>query len=90
MFSVLRNRHTHQSWMRECGCDYCRFINGDYVEAKLRLHKIKKRINYYDNLWNLTETEMHSMMGVESSLWAQKQLVFMLKQHKQELKEEVL
>ena len=51
LFSILRNRHTHQCWRKECDCEYYLFINGPYVREKLKLHSIKKHLNRLDNYW---------------------------------------
>jgi len=45
---ILRNRHTHNC-NKECGCEYCRFITGDYVKTKRRLHRMKQYLRHYDN-----------------------------------------
>jgi len=85
LLETLRNRHTHQCWRKECGCEYCRFINGDYVNAKLGLHQLKKRIRYYENIWNLTDHEMHAMMSVEMQANLKKFQIKMMKAHKKDL-----
>ena len=87
---ILRNRHTHQCWRKECSCEYCQFINGQYVSEKLALHQLKKRIRYYESIWMLTDTEMHGMMGVESRAAVQKWRIKALKQHKKELQTNIL
>lgn len=48
LLTIVRNRHTHNC-NKECGCEYCRFITGDYIQNKLRLHRLKKDLRYYDN-----------------------------------------
>lgn len=90
MLLILRYSHTHQCWRKECGCEYCRFINGQYIGEKLRLHAIKKRIRYYEQLWALTENEMHGMLGVESLAAVQKWRIKELKGHKKEMQTHVL
>ena len=90
LFGVLRNRHTHNSWRRECRCEYCRFITDLYTTERLRLHQIKKRINHYEYLWNLTESEMHVMLSLEMRRNDQVKRLFALKDHKNELKENIL
>ena len=52
LFPLLRNQHAHNACRGECFCTYCTFIRGEYVNAKLRLHKIKKRLRYYE--WVIT------------------------------------
>jgi len=49
LLSILRTKHTHQCWRRECDCEYCQFINGQYVDAKLNLHWSKVRLKIIDN-----------------------------------------
>ena len=46
---IVRNRHTHQCGYDECRCEYCQFINVDYVSTKLRLHRLKRNLRHYDN-----------------------------------------
>lgn len=87
---ILRNRHTHQCWRKECGCEYCRFINGEYVNAKMVLHQLKKRVRHYEYLFYLTDTEMHSMMSVEMLAARQKAAIKCLKKHKKALQTNVL
>ena len=87
---ILRLRHTHQCWRKECSCEYCRFINGQYVGEKMKLHQMKKRIRHYEYLFNLTEYEMHSMVSVEMRAAMQKHRIRALKDHKKELQKEIL
>ena len=90
LLSILRTKHTHQCWRRECDCEYCQFINGQYVDAKLNLHRIKKRINFYEYIWNLTEEEMFGMMSIQMRHGQQKQYIRNLKELKKELQGNVL
>lgn len=87
---LLRQRHTHQCWKRECNCDYCRFINGEYVDAKLLLHKTKKRIRHYEYLYDLKWNEESHLINLE--MWAArlKTQVCVFKQHKKDLQKEIL
>lgn len=87
---ILRQRHTHQCWRKECSCDYCRFINGKYVDEKLRLHAMKKRIRKYENLFYLTEDDTFGMLGVESSAAIQRLYIKELKEQKKDLQKEIL
>jgi len=48
LLSLLRHQHTHQSHKKECFCEYCSFIRTEYTDSKIALHRIKKRIDYYD------------------------------------------
>ena len=90
MLLILRYRHTHQCWRKECSCDYCRFINGQYVNTKLALHHTKKRIRFYEQVFYLTENETYDMIGVESRAAVQKMRINELKEHKKELQKEIL
>ena len=90
LLEILRNRHTHQCWRKECSCEYCRFINGPYVAEKLALHQLRKRIRYYERLFYLTDSEMHGMMGVESRAAAQKWRIKAMREHKKSLKDNIL
>lgn len=85
LLETLRIRHTHQCWRKECCCEYCRFINGNYVNTKLFLHKLKKRIRHYEYLYHLTEHEMHSMLSVKMQANLVKQQIGVLKVHKKDL-----
>jgi len=87
---ILRQRHTHQCWRKECSCDYCRFINGQYVDEKMRLHAMKKRIRRYEYLFHLTEDEMHGMLSIESLAAIQKLNIKELKGHKKDLQKDIL
>lgn len=40
----LRNKHTHQSYIEECYCDYCTFIRCKYTPQKLNYHHLKRKI----------------------------------------------
>jgi len=90
LMEILRNRHTHQCWTKECGCEYCRFINGEYVDAKLHLHRLKKKINYYDYLYNLTDMETRATVDLLIRQRAQVQRIWALKEHKRNLRTNVL
>lgn len=83
-FDALRHRHTHNSWRGDCACEYCIFIRGDYVKAKLALHQIKKLINRME--WYGTDTEVKTMDAVYQRQLAQKLKVLELKEHKKQLK----
>ena len=92
---LLRQQHTHQCWKKECWCDYCQFIRGRYVDAKLGLHKIKKRLRHFEYLsygdpyyrdWS--ETLQH--MTLEKLEINQKQVVRELKQHKKDLQKDII
>ena len=87
---ILHNRHTHQCWKRECGCEYCQFINGEYVNAKLQLHQIKKQINHYERIWYLTDGEVNATVGLVKKQLEQKQHVRMLKTHKKNLQTNII
>lgn len=87
---TLRMQHTHECWRKECFCDYCRFINGDYVQNKLYLHRLKKRINYYDYISSLTDGETSVMVSLENSVLDQKIKIQNLKEQKKNLQKNVL
>ena len=86
---LLRQQHGHQCWRKECSCGYCRFINGEYVDAKMVLHQMKKRMNWYE-YHSLTFDEASGMMSLEHNLWLQKQRISALREHKKELRKDVL
>jgi hypothetical protein len=90
MLLILRYRHTHQCWHKECWCEYCQFINGQYVQEKLALHQLKKKIRFYEQIWMLTSDEADGMLGVETRAANQKWRIKMLKEHKKELQKEIL
>jgi len=85
----LRYHHTHQCWRKECNCEYCQFINRTYVFNKLQLHKLKKKMNWYE-YHNLNWDHAVDMMSLESNMWVQRQRIKALKVHKKELQKEVL
>ena len=87
---VLRNKHIHQCWHKECTCEYCNFINGDYVNAKMQLHTLKKRIRYCEYLYNLTDAEENGMVKLEMDKLKQKARVTELKGYKKELQKNIL
>ena len=89
MLLILRQRHTHLCWKKECGCEYCRFINGIYVDNKLRLHNMKKRLAWYE-YHSLTFDQACSMMSLEMNVARQIWNVKVLKGHKKELQKEIL
>ena len=90
LFFILRNRHTHQSWRKECGCEYCRFITGEYVDEKLSLHKLKRRIRILDDYWNASDYELQLLWQLQADQWKQKAKISLLKGHKKELQENIL
>ncbi len=57
LFSILLSRHAHQYWLKECDCEYCKFINGKYTDKKYILHYLKKSIKNFDNCLNTHEYE---------------------------------
>ena len=85
----LRQKHTHQCWHKECGCDYCRFINGPYVDEKLRLHAMKKRLRHYEHMF-LTWDKAVGMIGMESNIVEQKWRVKAFKELKKEMQKDIL
>ena len=89
LFLILRNRHTHKCWERKCDCEYCRFINGEYVHEKLILHRIKKRINRID-YWDAMDWEITLMPQLVTDQSKQKAKIKLLKGHKKELQENIL
>jgi hypothetical protein len=89
MLAILRNQHGHQSWRKECPCEYCRFINGEYVENKLLLHKMKVRLKWYE-YHSLTFDQACGMMTTEWRIAHQRAWVHHLKQRKKELHKNVL
>lgn len=83
---ILRYRHTHQCWRKECGCEYCRFINGEYVREKLYLHGLKKKENILEQMyWTATDGEVARMYSLANQILNQKSLIRELKQHKKQL-----
>jgi hypothetical protein len=86
---LLRQHHGHQSCRKECHCEYCQFINGEYVANKLFLHKLKRRLNWYE-YHNLTFDKACMHMTLEMAVARQKWLCQDLKRHKKELHKNVL
>jgi len=90
LFLILRNRHTHQCWRKECDCEYCRFINGKYVHEKLVLHALKRRIRELDDYWNASDYELQLLWQLHADQWKQKAKIRLLKNHKKELHENIV
>jgi hypothetical protein len=90
LFFILRNRHTHQCWRRECDCEYCRFINGKYVDEKLALHYLKRRIRILDDYWNNSDYELRLLWKLQVDQCNQKTKISLLKGHKKELQENII
>lgn len=88
MFTLL-NRHTHQCWRGDCDCEYCNFITGDYINAKMHLHKLKKRLRKYERC-GLTFDDACGMMSIETLVDYQQEYVRRLKRHKQSLKTNIV
>lgn len=83
---ILKYHHTHQCWRKECSCEYCRFINGEYVTEKLALHALKKNFNRLDSMyWTATDGEVARMEFAWERMVKKKQYIKSLKNHKREL-----
>jgi len=83
---ILRYRHTHQCWRKECSCEYCRFINGQYVTEKLLLHGLKKKENILEQMyWTATDGEVAKMYFLGTQILEQKSKIRTLKEHKKKL-----
>jgi hypothetical protein len=83
---ILKYRHTHQCWRKECSCEYCRFINGEYVSEKLALHALKKKENILEQMyWTATDGEVARMYSLGFQILQQKTLIRRLKEHKKKL-----
>ena len=83
---ILKYRHTHQCWRKECSCEYCRFINGEYVSEKLALHALKKNFNRLDAIyWTATDGEVARMNYAWESIVEKRKRIKILKSHKREL-----
>lgn len=88
---VLRNRHAHKACLRECWCDYCRFIQNTYTAEKIHLHRTKARLNRFGNdYWDDEEMSLSQVQRLSNEVYAQKFKVRELKAIKNELKTEVL
>jgi hypothetical protein len=50
---TLRQRHCKLKWRgdNDCTCEMCVLIKGEYVNAKLNLHRVRRRIDRLD-LWD--------------------------------------
>ncbi len=91
LFFILLSRHAHQCWLKECDCEYCRFITGKYVDEKLILHKLKKRIRMLDNnYWNSSDYELQLLWQLQEDQFKQKTKIRLLKDHKKELQGNIL
>lgn len=92
LFVTLRNRHTHQCGSYECYCEYCQFIRDDYVNAKLKLHRLKILFRRADDIWdyNPRMDSLNLTQKLNSDVLDQKERVKKLKQYKNSLKENVI
>jgi hypothetical protein len=92
LFFILRERHTHQCWRKACDCEYCQFINGPYINAKMILRRTKKNLRFYEMVYpSLTKDEISAMLRLESSeVRCQKLKIKILKNRKKELKENII
>ena len=87
---ILRNRHTHQSWMTECYCEYCKFIRKDYTHKKLELHHIKKQYNYLQCEYEFVGDESQTTERLNSRIFFKEQELRELKQFKNLLKTQII
>ena len=51
LMSILRSKHCKSRWREGCDCDFCEFLKGEYTDAKLKLHRIRKKIERFD-MWD--------------------------------------
>lgn len=87
----LRYHHTHQSWRKECGCEYCRFINSQYTHAKLYYHQLKKKHNILEAThWDATDAEIVRMHHMEEMMLHQKSMIRNLREHKKDLQQKII
>jgi hypothetical protein len=89
LLAILRNRHTHQCWQRECSCEYCQFINGQYVDLKLSMHRLKVRINRID-YWDARDWEMTLLPQLSMDMMKLKEKLRTLKAHKKDLQTNIV
>lgn len=87
-FIGLRNRHTHISYRRECGCDYCNFITNSYTDAKLRLHRLKRKLRHIEG-WDYYYSDKDSYKIFSSYQMCENE-VSSLKDKKKNLKLQIL
>jgi hypothetical protein len=87
---ILRNRHTHKCHEKECWCEYCRYIRGEYVDNKLYLHKLKVRLRIYEQTYHLTDYEVNDTLYIQNKIWNQLEKVRALKDHKKDLQTNII
>lgn len=88
---IMKNKHTHECNRRECNCEYCRFIMGDYTPQKLILHRIKKRISEIENhSWHCADYELQLLWQLQTDFHKKKSQIRELKEHKKDLKEIII
>jgi hypothetical protein len=51
LMATLRQRHCKSRWRQGCDCEFCVFLKTEYTDAKLNLHRVRKKIEGYD-LWD--------------------------------------
>ena len=86
----LRQSHTHRSHLGECHCNYCRFINNEYTNARILLHKIKRRLDYYNEFDSLSDTGAERLKDMQRLLGYHLKVVSDTKAKKFDLWTEVL
>lgn len=81
VFCILRNRHAHNAYKKECFCDYCRFIISKYTDEKIRFHSIKR---IFDTYGCTNKRNLHVQLLI------QKEIIEELKLQKNDLKFDVI
>lgn len=90
LLAILRGRHSHLCWRRDCTCDYCKFINGEYVSTKLAFHKLKKRIRHFEYLCYLTTEEHKRVYDLNTQEWVMKNKIKELRKRKKAMQTEIV
>lgn len=94
LLTIMRNRHTHKCHEKECWCEYCKFIRGEYVTEKMVLHTLKVRLRNIttDSMqsYHFTDYYIHDATYIETKIGAQMQKVAELKAYKKDLQTNII
>lgn len=90
LMETMKRQHAHKAYMGECYCEYCKFIRSEYTDAKIHLHRLKKRFSYLDDVCNLTELEEERILVLQQNMMRQSVEIMKLKDNKKDLLKQVL
>jgi len=65
---TLRKNHCKGKWRIGCTCEFCEFIKGNYTEQKLRVHRLKRKIDRLEDYWTARDWEVNLASKLRSDL----------------------